>query len=71
MNQSKSKDEGRQGYFIGGFILIGIGGLFLMVNMGWLPYLTDSWPLILIIVGVALLIGGFTKSRKKGDESTP
>ena len=71
MNQSKDKDESRQGLIIGGVILIGIGGLFLAVNMGWMPFIADSWPVIPIIVGVALIIGAFTKSKEEKDESTP
>ena len=70
MNQSKRKDENRQGLIIGGVILIGIGGLFLAVNMGWLPFISRSWPVIPIIVGIALIVGAFSKSRDK-DESAP
>ncbi|HWI10504.1 MAG TPA: DUF5668 domain-containing protein [Burkholderiaceae bacterium] len=41
-------------------ILIVLGVLFLLSNLGWLPRLgplfAQWWPLILIIVGVSLLI---------------
>jgi len=45
---------------IGAYILIGLGIIFLLSNLGWLPRLrplmAQWWPLILIIVGILLLI---------------
>ena len=45
---------------IGAYILIGLGVIFLLSNLGWLPRLgplmTKGWPLILIIVGILVLI---------------
>ena len=45
---------------IGAYILIGLGIIFLLSNLGWLPPLhslmAQWWPLILIIVGVLVLI---------------
>ena len=42
------------------YILIGLGIIFLLSNLGWLPPLQSLmaqwWPLILIIVGVLVLI---------------
>ena len=44
----------------GAIILIVIGALFLLSNLGWLPRLgpliAQWWPLILIVVGVAMLV---------------
>jgi len=44
----------------GAIILIVIGVLFLLSNLGWLPRLgplfAQWWPLILIVVGVSLLV---------------
>ena len=41
-------------------ILIVVGILFLMSNLGWIPrlgpYFHQWWPLILVIVGVLMLI---------------
>jgi len=41
-------------------ILIVLGALFLLSNLGWLPRLgplfAQWWPLILIVVGVAMFI---------------
>jgi hypothetical protein len=44
----------------GAYILIGLGILFLLSNLGWLPpfrsLMAQWWPLILIIIGVWLLL---------------
>lgn len=61
----------RGGSIIGGTIMIVIGGFFLMVNMGWLPFLRESWPVLLIIVGAVLLVGGMRKSRPRQEEPAP
>jgi LiaI-LiaF-like transmembrane region len=47
------------------YILIALGIIFLLSNLGWLPrsLMAKWWPLILIIVGVLLLIR--RSSRKK------
>jgi hypothetical protein len=45
---------------VGAVILIVLGALFLLSNLGWLPRLgplfAQWWPLILIVVGAAMLI---------------
>ena len=45
---------------IGAYILIGLGIIFLLSNLGWLPRLrplmAQWWPLILIIGGILLLL---------------
>jgi hypothetical protein len=42
------------------YILIGLGIIFLLSNLGWLPRLrplmAQWWPLILIIAGILLLL---------------
>lgn len=45
---------------VGAFVLIAIGVLFLLSNLGWIPklgtLLSTWWPLIPIGVGVSLLL---------------
>jgi len=45
---------------IGAYILIGLGIIFLLSNLGWLPRLrplmAQWWPLILIVGGILLLL---------------
>lgn len=44
----------------GALILIIVGALFLLSNLGWIPrlgpLLHQWWPLLLIIVGVVMLV---------------
>ena len=44
----------------GAIVLIVLGVLFLLSNLGWIPRLgplfAQWWPVILIIVGVSLLV---------------
>ena len=46
--------EFRSGRLIAGIILIGVGIAFLLGSVAW-------WPLIIIVVGVAVIIGGLLK----------
>ena len=45
---------------IGAYILIGLGIIFLLSNLGWLPpirlLMAQWWPLILIIIGILVLL---------------
>ncbi len=67
MSQQKSSDD-RSGAIIGGLILIGLGTLFFLINTGVLPDWGESWPVILIVVGVALLIGSLFRKQKRIDD---
>jgi hypothetical protein len=44
----------------GALVLIVVGTLFLLSNLGWIPQigplLRQWWPLILIIVGILMLV---------------
>ena len=68
MDEEKKKQDDRSGLLIGGSILIGIGLLFLLINLDVLPHMGDSWPIIIIVIGIALIIGGFAK-KKRSDET--
>ena len=45
---------------IAAYILIGLGIIFLLANLGWIPPIrlltAQWWPLVLIIVGILVLI---------------
>ena len=45
---------------ISAYILIGLGIIFLLSNLGWLPpissLMSQWWPIILIILGILVLI---------------
>ncbi len=56
---SKLADAPRTGGYTGGVVLVGIGGLFLVSNLGLLPNgwsVWDFWPVALIAVGIMLLL---------------
>jgi hypothetical protein len=44
----------------GAVVLIVIGVLFLLSNLGWIPqlgpFLRQWWPVILIVIGVGMLV---------------
>ncbi len=64
----KKMDEDRWGIFIGGLITLGVGLIFLLINLDILPKIREMWPMIPIVVGVTLIIGSFFKG-KKSDKS--
>ena len=70
MSDKKTEEE-RRGMLIGGLITLGVGLIFLLINLGILPEMRDMWPMIPIIVGVSLIIGSFCKGKtsKKSDQS--
>jgi hypothetical protein len=43
---------------VGAVILIGLGMLFLLANLGWFSFhwISHFWPLILIVIGLWLFI---------------
>jgi hypothetical protein len=59
----EEKDD-RHGKLIGGIILIGIGLVFLLSNWGIIPDFSESWPIVLVVIGFALILG----ARRKGEE---
>lgn len=66
-NGEKKKKDKTKGSITAGFILVGIGFVFLLSNLGIIPNLGEMWPLFLIIVGASLLIGALRD--KKRDET--
>jgi hypothetical protein len=57
MEKSKSCKESVPGRYFAGFVLLGLGILFLLTNWGIIPSLHRTWPLILIVIGLAFLLG--------------
>jgi phage shock protein PspC (stress-responsive transcriptional regulator) len=55
------------GSFTGGLILIVIGGLFLADN--YLPHFSfsDTWPLILVAIGVGLILNSIRRAEDHGE----
>ncbi|MGZ6295919.1 MAG: LiaI-LiaF-like domain-containing protein [Candidatus Limnocylindrales bacterium] len=55
----RHRHEGRTGALVGGIILISLGGIFLLDELVPSFDIGRLWPLILIAIGAALLIGAF------------
>ena len=64
----KDEREDRHGMVIGGLIVLGLGVVFLLANLEIIPDFGTMWPLILVVIGIALLIGAVVKKDKKGEK---
>ncbi len=64
----KSKDP--RGKMVSGIILLGIGVLFMLNNLD-IIFIDQSWPFILIIVGLALLVGAMFRKHDAESSMTP
>lgn len=62
MEPDSKKDS--RGSLIGGIILIGVGFIFLLSNLGIIPHIGSMWPLFLIVVGIAIILGGSRRIKK-------
>ena len=63
-----NKDDGR-GSMVGGIIVLGVGLYFLAWNMDIIPDPGESWPIFMIIVGIALVIGNLFKNKSTNDSN--
>ena len=60
-------NKGRSGQIQSGVIVLGVGVIFLLSNLGYIPNIGRMWPLFPIIVGIALIVGGLMgKNRGHG-----
>ena len=64
MHDKNEKDD-RHGMVIGGLIVLGLGVVFLLANLEIIPDFGTMWPLVLVVIGIALLIGAVVKKQKK------
>jgi len=61
-NKKEKKRKSPHGKMVTGIILLGIGVLFLLNNFDVI-FIDESWPFILIIVGIALLVGAYFRKH--------
>ncbi len=72
MNDGSKKDVADGNYMvIGGVIVLGIGLIFLLINLQILPPMRKLWPAILIVVGLALIFGSLKRRRSEDKTGTP
>ncbi len=62
----KSEKEDRYGMVIGGLIVLGLGIVFLLANLEIIPDFGTMWPLVLVVIGIAILVGAVVKKGEKG-----
>jgi peptidoglycan/LPS O-acetylase OafA/YrhL len=67
MNHQEEKDD-RHGMVIGGLIVLGLGVIFLLANLDIIPDFGEMWPLVLVVIGVALLVGALVKKEAKKEK---
>ncbi|MBI3871459.1 MAG: hypothetical protein HY304_00080 [candidate division Zixibacteria bacterium] len=69
MSDSERHMRGRGASMTGGLIVTGVGLIFLLSNMRIIPSIGRVWPLFMIVVGVALLVGAL-RGRGSTDSTT-
>jgi hypothetical protein len=65
-DQDSGNHKDDRGKLVGGIIVAGIGLIFLLSNLDVIPHMGKTWPLILIVVGFALLVGAL-RGRDQSD----
>jgi len=60
--ETKYRHSPRRPVFSGAFWL-GLGLYLLALSNRWVPGPEDSWPLLLVVIGVALIAGALIKRR--------
>jgi len=58
------KDSDWRGGVMGGVIMLGVGTLFLLSNLDLIPDIHVTWPVIVMIVGLALILGSLRRGQK-------
>ena len=67
MNHQDEKDN-CHGMVIGGLIVLGLGVVFLLSNLDIIPNFGTMWPLVLVVIGIALLVGAVVKKETQKDK---
>jgi hypothetical protein len=67
MTQHRQESD-RHGRLIGGIIVLGVGLVFLLSNLRIIPDFGEMWPLVLVVVGIALLVGAFLGRDRRGSD---
>ncbi|MDD5427309.1 MAG: DUF5668 domain-containing protein [candidate division Zixibacteria bacterium] len=60
------KNISRRRPVISGFILLALGIYLQLWSMDLIPDFDKTWPLFIIIIGLALIFGAFTRKREPG-----
>ena len=63
MSDTKQRVRKKKRPIVSGIILLGIGLFLLSQTTNLLPPLEHSWPIFIIIVGLALILGSLFRSK--------
>lgn len=69
MEKTSSEEKWDSGRAFVGIIILGVGVIFLLSNWGIIPSMHYTWPLILIVVGLAFLFGAGRKHKCSSQQS--
>ena len=67
---SRNRKGEKKSTIVSGVILLGMGLYFLAIYEEVVPSFHRSWPIFLIIVGIAIIIGSFTRRSKETENQT-
>ena len=67
----KRANDEQSGMMIGGLIVLGIGLVFLLINLGIIPGFRVIWPIVMIIVGLALIVGSISRKKRNQNPNDP
>lgn len=70
MSETRKKVRKEKRPIVSGIIFLGIGLFLLTQTTNLLPSIEQSWPIFIIIVGLALILGSLFK-RKDNPDSQP
>jgi protein-S-isoprenylcysteine O-methyltransferase Ste14 len=69
VEKSASDEKCDTGRAFVGILILGVGVIFLLSNWGIIPSMHRTWPLILIVVGLAFLFGAGRKHKVSSQQS--
>jgi len=70
MSNSKQAVRKKKRPIISGIILLGIGLFLLTQTTNMLPPIEYSWPIFIIIVGLALILGSLLRRKDTSDSQS-
>jgi uncharacterized membrane protein YdcZ (DUF606 family) len=68
MSQHNQEND-RHWNLTGGIIVLGVGLVFLLSNLEVIPDFGRMWPLVLVVVGIALVVGAVLGRDKRSDQN--